>query len=271
MRSSMLFAGLGVLLAALGTLALAESDQSSATVPTTATVPTAESPTEPPAAADAKPTKSEKGPAKSDKNSSEKNKENRKPSGKSDSRKVKGFTEEREAAAMTFARANHPELADLLEQLKQTDTTQYQQAIRDLFRSSEKLALAQEKNPLEYELELELWRLRSRSQLLVAQLTMGPDPAIENQLRAAIAEQFKLRKLRLTHDRERLEARLADIKREMQKLDAEPSRMVDERMQEMLSHARNSRASLKASSESGKNASAGATAEADAERTLKKP
>ena len=61
------------------------------------------------------------------------------------SKRVSGFTEEREAAAMTFVRMNHPELASLLDQLKLNDVAEYQRAIRELFHSSEKLAQLQER------------------------------------------------------------------------------------------------------------------------------
>ena len=56
----------------------------------------------------------------------------------------------REAAAMTFVRMNHPELATLLDQLKLNDLPEYQRAIRELFHSSEKLAQLQERNPKRY-------------------------------------------------------------------------------------------------------------------------
>src|SRR6185436_5664149 len=51
------------------------------------------------------------------------------------------ITPEREAAAVTFVKLHHPDLAELLGHLKQSNPREYQRAIRDLFRTSENLAL----------------------------------------------------------------------------------------------------------------------------------
>src|SRR5690242_13764878 len=62
-------------------------------------------------------------------------------------------TPEREAAVLTFVQRNHAELADLLAALKTNDPQQYERAIRDIFRTTERLAQIQERDPLQYELE----------------------------------------------------------------------------------------------------------------------
>jgi len=83
---------------------------------------------------------------------------------------LQGFTPEREAAALTFVRAHHPELAELLDRLKTRRPQEYQKAIRELFRASERLAQSQEQAPQRYEMELSEWKLQSRVQLLVARM-----------------------------------------------------------------------------------------------------
>jgi hypothetical protein len=166
-------------------------------------------------------------------------------------KRVSGFTEEREAAAMTFVRMNHPELAALLDQLKLNDVSEYQRAIRELFHSSEKLAQLQERNPKRYPMELEAWKLNSRIRLLVARLTMSPDPKIEDELRQALVQQVGQRKAALNDERERLESRMAELKEQLKKLDEQQTNSVEQRMAKLLSDASRSRSELKAAHESG--------------------
>jgi hypothetical protein len=160
-------------------------------------------------------------------------------------KKIPGFTGEREAAAMTFVRTNHPELAELLEQLKTSDPSQYQRAIRDLFKSSERLAQVEERNPQRYPLELSMWKVNSRIQVLVARLTMSPEPAVEDQLRQALAEQLDLRKQLLVGDQQRLEQRLAELKIERDDLEQHAQQRIEQRVNKLLSEASKSRPLVK--------------------------
>ena len=68
-------------------------------------------------------------------------------------------------------------------------------------------------------MELEAWKLNSRIRLLVARLTMSPDPKIEDELRQALVQQIGLRKAALNDERERLENRMAELKEQLKKLD----------------------------------------------------
>ena len=57
-----------------------------------------------------------------------------------------GMNVAREAAALAFVHEHHPELESLLASLKERQPKQYEAAIRDLFRHSERLAGYQEKD-----------------------------------------------------------------------------------------------------------------------------
>jgi hypothetical protein len=160
-------------------------------------------------------------------------------------KKIPGFTGEREAAAMTFVRTNHPELAELLDQLKSSDPGQYQRAIRDLFKSSERLAQLEERSPQRYPLELDMWKVNSRIQVLLARLTMSSDPAVEDQLRQAVAEQLELRKQLLATDHQRLEQRLAELKADLDDLEQHEQERIEQRMTKLLSEASRSRPLVK--------------------------
>ncbi|HEY5314586.1 MAG TPA: hypothetical protein VIK18_18785 [Pirellulales bacterium] len=164
-------------------------------------------------------------------------------------KKLPGFTGEREAAAMTFVRTNHPELAELLEQLKSSDPGQYQRAIRDLFKSSERLAQLEERQPQRYPLELGLWKVNSRIQVLLARLTMSPEPAVEDQLRQAVAEQIDLRKQLLAVEQQRMEQRLAELKADRDDLEQHEQERIEQRMVKLLSEASRSRPLVKRKSQ----------------------
>jgi len=126
------------------------------------------------------------------------------------------FTLEREAAALTFVSLQHPDLAQLLGQLKNSQPDQYERAIRELFRTSENLAQLQEREPQRYEFELEAWRLNSRIQVLAARLMMGPDPEIEDQLREALRAQTDLRIRQQQTTRDRMAERLTQADKDLE-------------------------------------------------------
>src|SRR5690349_8086084 len=67
------------------------------------------------------------------------------------------ITPEREAAALAFVQRNHAELADLLSALKTSQPEEYERAIRDIFRVTERLTTIQERDPLQYELDVAAW------------------------------------------------------------------------------------------------------------------
>ena len=100
-------------------------------------------------------------------------------------------------------------------------------------------------------MELEAWKLNSRIRLLVARLSMSPDPKIEDELRQALVEQDGLRKAALNDERERLESRVAELKDQLNKLDQQQATSVEKRMAKLLSDASRSRSELKAANDGG--------------------
>jgi len=145
------------------------------------------------------------------------------------------FTKEREAAALTFVRTHHGELGDLLVRLKQHNRMEYEKAIRELFRASERLAQMQEKNPARYETDLQHWKLNSRIQILAARLAMADDPAVRRELREVLAEQAELKRQQLQAERDRMAFRLEEINRELQK---DMAVSVEERLEQLVQGTR---------------------------------
>ena len=139
-----------------------------------------------------------------------------------------GFTPERQAAAIAFARRHHPALARLLVHLKRAETREYQRAIRALLRTNDHLAQIRQRNAEQYERALEAWKLKSRIQLLVARIRMtqtGTAPeneTLRRKLKQALVEQSDLRRAQLVEERKRVADRL-------KRLDAQIERMQKER------------------------------------------
>ena len=72
---------------------------------------------------------------------------------------------EREAAAILFARENHPELAALLDGLKKNAPREYQAALVDLDRAVERIGKLKDKSPDRHQVELAEWKITSRIRL----------------------------------------------------------------------------------------------------------
>lgn len=140
------------------------------------------------------------------------------------------MTPERQAAALKFAELHHPELHDLVNGLKESQRRQaeYQKAIRQLYRDSERLARLKERVPSRYELALKQWQLDSRLRLLVARMTMSAgEPELQAQLEDLLEKRLETRLALLKHDRKRLAARLARLDEQIQEIEEDPQETIE--------------------------------------------
>lgn len=142
-----------------------------------------------------------------------------------------GVTPERQAAVTTFVKRNHPELADLLTHLKARQPDEYEGAVRELFRTTERLAQIQERDPLQYELEVGLWTAQSRVQLLTAKLMMGATDELESALRSAVSEQIDARVALLRHQRQKAADRASNLEREIRKVEDDREQVIEKQVQ----------------------------------------
>jgi hypothetical protein len=170
------------------------------------------------------------------------------------------ITPEREAAAMTFVRQHHPELAELLTLLKASSPGEFERAMRDLFRTSERLAQFQERDSLTYELELSLWKARSRIQLLSARLHMSDDEGLRNELRTALSDEFELRTRVMQHDREKLAERVKNLDAQLDRMRSNRERAIGKQYETIIQAAR--RADSATGGKSAKKKSSKATGQA---------
>lgn len=137
----------------------------------------------------------------------------------------------REAAAMAFAQQYHPELAELLTRLRDSNSVQFAKAIRELDQTRERLEKTRERDPERYSIMLHEWQLDSRVRLLAARLTMSTSAELETELRQVLTERHDVRLQLLTYDRERSKARLQkmdeQITEHVQSRDATVDRELD--------------------------------------------
>ncbi len=155
------------------------------------------------------------------------------------------LTPEREAAAITFVRQHHPELVDLLNQLKESKPAEYQTAIRELFQTSERLAQLREQDPQRYELELTAWKVKSRLQLLAARSAMSADKAFEDQLHTALTEQADIRLKLMKLDRDRTADRLEKLNKNIEQYQGSEAAQVERQFELLLKRISGSRDQLK--------------------------
>ena len=151
------------------------------------------------------------------------------------------LTPQREAAALSFVRQHHPELADLLAQLKTSKPKEYERAAQELFRTSERLALSQERDPERYELELKAWKVSSQVRLLAARLMMADNSALVQQLKDLIVEREELQLQTLLLERERLAARTEKLDGAIEKARKSRDELVQASVEQVLREIQQSR------------------------------
>lgn len=149
------------------------------------------------------------------------------------------ITPEREAAVTTFVEKNHAELAALLVHLKTNQPKEYERAVRDLFRVTEKFAMVKERGDAQYDLELKAWKAQSRAQLLVARLKMtDPESAdteeLKTQLREILTEQLQARIEVMKLERERTTARLEKLNQDIGKFEQNREAVIDSHVNNLM-------------------------------------
>ena len=153
--------------------------------------------------------------------------------------------ESQEQQALTLAREQHPELAELLVRLKETDQKQYERAILELARDAERLERLKQKTPDRHAIELRRWKIESRIRLLAARLTMSSTPELQSELRSAIAERLDVQAELLKSERDRLQQRLKEIDQSLDKVESKRPESTEQELQKILQQAGIVRAAAK--------------------------
>jgi hypothetical protein len=135
---------------------------------------------------------------------------------------------EREAAVLAFVKNNHPQLSELLIYLREKQPKQYERAVRDLFRTTERLAKIHDQDRDRYKLELKAWQVKSRIQLIAARLRMSPDDdQLQGELRQALAEDARNRQALLEGQRKKFAEKVESLDAAIDNLKANRNAMID--------------------------------------------
>jgi hypothetical protein len=160
------------------------------------------------------------------------------------------ITPQREAAVMEFVEKNHSELAGLLTHLKTSQPKEYERAIRDLLRVTEKLGMVKDRDDRQYNLELKAWKAQSRAQLLVARLKMtDPESAntdeLKAQLREILSEQLAARVEVMKLERDRTTARLDKLNQDIGRYEQDREKVIDGHVQNLMNQVNANRPKAK--------------------------
>jgi hypothetical protein len=155
------------------------------------------------------------------------------------------FTPEREAAALAFVSAHHPELLKVLEQLKGMQLGEYESAIRQLFQTSEQLSRTKDQDEARYNLDLEDWKIKSRIQLLVARAGLSDDESQDQQLHDLLSKQADLRIARINLERERATERLKKAEDQLAKVKSDHDVEVEKQFTNLMRGVNKARAEFR--------------------------
>ena len=135
-----------------------------------------------------------------------------------------------EEEAVAFAKENLPELAGMLESLRERSPAEFQRAVRDVERARVRIERMEEGSPRRAQ-ELARWALRSRVQLASARLASlkakaePPAKAVakaEAALDDLASQWITLERARLAREEESLTRRLDEVRRQAAEIAADP-------------------------------------------------
>jgi hypothetical protein len=106
----------------------------------------------------------------------------------------------REEELLQFVHEHHPELAELLDQLKPMSSEQYRAALRDLDRDVRRIENVRKGSSARHDVELNLWKSRSRIRLLAARLTVSSDEELRGKLRDELRQLRQLERDSVMHE-----------------------------------------------------------------------
>lgn len=150
------------------------------------------------------------------------------------------FTEEREAAALHFAKKHIKELLPALEQLKKSQPAQYEREVREIFQVTEWLADLLE-DRTRHDLELSIWVTENRALLLIARLpglSAEERKRSEAQIQELCKELVDLDIQILTNKVTSLKAEAAETEEELNRLTQNKEKQSAERHAELLKKLR---------------------------------
>ncbi|QDT55048.1 hypothetical protein Pan44_30890 [Caulifigura coniformis] len=145
-----------------------------------------------------------------------------------------------EDAALEFAKRHHPELAKLLGPMKAASPRDYQKAIRELDRVSDRLIRMETRSPDRYAIEIELWKTESRLRLVAAKTAMLDDDERREQIEKLVNERNQLRVRLYEFERDEARQRIVQLDRQIESLKSQESQAVRKEVDRLVNSARSS-------------------------------
>ncbi|MGV3608016.1 MAG: hypothetical protein ACO1RA_16530 [Planctomycetaceae bacterium] len=162
------------------------------------------------------------------------------------------ITPEREAAVMKFVERSHPALLELLRPLKESQPKEYERAVRELLRVTERLEAVEQRDKHLHTLELQAWTLQSRNQLITARLKVAREKhkaaqstddmppselqkieELESELEGVLGQQIDVRIEILSYERAKAQERLEKLDKEIADMKANRNQVVAKQAQQL--------------------------------------
>lgn len=146
------------------------------------------------------------------------------------------FTPANEAAALQFVEKQHPELGEVLGRLRALNRDQYEQAIRQIYQDSARLAMIMTGDEKLHGLMLDAWKVNSRIEVLAAQLATSKekDPTQQEALKQLLFRHVDLQRQVVEHNREKLLESLKGMEANIKLLEEKREEMVDRRFRNLI-------------------------------------
>ncbi|MFH1303518.1 MAG: hypothetical protein ABIK07_20865 [Planctomycetota bacterium] len=138
-----------------------------------------------------------------------------------------GISAEREKLAIEFAKLHHPELAELIQKLKQHKPREYKRAIRDLDTTLTKLDRFKSRESERYRLTLERWEVDSRIRLLAARVSVMGTSDDKSELKSLLTKRVDLQLELLRYDQKMAEKRIEKIQNSIKEIEKNRETLVD--------------------------------------------
>ena len=119
-----------------------------------------------------------------------------------------------EQPLLEFVEQHQPSLVKLLKYMKRKQPQQYEQALKELTRVKQRLNSLEKRDTESYAIELELWQVRSKLRMLVAEILASDKNSqdkLRTQLRALVEKEIDLDLARLQLEQKRVEQRLSSV------------------------------------------------------------
>lgn len=151
------------------------------------------------------------------------------------------ISSEEEEEVLEFVTTHNAPLRSLLADLKAARPAEYQRALVDLLRTTQRLAQVKRNRPHAYALEIERWKTQSRVQILTALLALRGDAKIREELKEALQQRADVQLRILKADREAAARRLAELDEKIRQAEEGREAKVQQEFDRAVTAARRAR------------------------------